>query len=159
VPKIDRVLSMILELAVKDGRIARNPADNVNLPRAVKWEHLYLTHEQVERLAIVVAEPYSQQTHAPHVDRAAANSYRIVVLFLAYTGVHWGEMAALRVGRINFLRRRASIVKSVTLVRGSRRRANPKATTDEKCRYPGSCSPSSPRMSPAKVLENSCSQA
>ena len=118
VRKIHRVLSMILMLAVKDGRIARNPADSINLPRAVRGEHLYLTHEQVERLATAVADPYSQGARTRHADRAAAKSFRLVVLFLAYTGVRWGEMAALRVGRINFLRRRASIVESVTLVRG-----------------------------------------
>lgn len=118
VRKIHRVLSMVLGLAVKDGRIARNPADGINLPRAVLPEHLYLTHEQVERLAAAVAEPYGEGSRAPYVDRAAARSYRLVVLFLAYTGVRWGEMAALRVRRINFLRRRASIVESVTLVKG-----------------------------------------
>src|SRR5205823_3590330 len=34
------------------------------------------------------------------------------------TGVRWGEMAALRVKRINFLRRRATIAESVTIVCG-----------------------------------------
>ncbi len=38
------------------------------------------------------------------------------MLFLAYTGVRFGEMAALRVRRIDFLRRRAMIAESVTLV-------------------------------------------
>jgi integrase len=41
------------------------------------------------------------------------------VLFLAYTGVRWGELAALRVGRIDFLRRRALIAESVTVVRAA----------------------------------------
>lgn len=39
------------------------------------------------------------------------------MLFLAYTGVRFGELAALRVGRLDFLRRRAVIAESVTLVR------------------------------------------
>jgi integrase len=35
--------------------------------------------------------------------------------FLSYTGLRWGEMAALRVGRLDLMRRRAEIVESVTL--------------------------------------------
>ena len=41
-----------------------------------------------------------------------------MVLFLAYTGLRWGEMAALKVGRIHFLRRRVLVAESVTPVRG-----------------------------------------
>jgi integrase len=37
-------------------------------------------------------------------------------MFLAQTGVRFGEVAALRVRRIDFLRRRATIAESVTLV-------------------------------------------
>jgi integrase len=49
---------------------------------------------------------------------ACGPEYRLAVLFLAYTGVQFGEMAALRVGRLDFLRRRALIAESVTLVKG-----------------------------------------
>jgi integrase len=44
--------------------------------------------------------------------------YRLLVLFLAYTGLRWGEMAALRVGRVDFLRRRVLVSESVTPVKG-----------------------------------------
>ena len=103
---------------VKDGRLARNPADSINLPRVSPAERLYLTHAQVEQLSDTVSQPYRAGSRAPWVDREAARSYRLVVLFLAYTGVRWGEMAALRVRRIDFLRRRATIAESVTLVKG-----------------------------------------
>ena len=53
-------------------------------------------------------------------------SARLIVLFLAYTGVRWGELAALRVGRIDFLRRRALIAESVTVVRGAHVWGTPK---------------------------------
>ena len=46
------------------------------------------------------------------------DGYRLVVLFLAYTGLRWGEMAALRVGRVDFLRRRVLVAESVTPVKG-----------------------------------------
>ena len=38
--------------------------------------------------------------------------------FLAYTGLRWGEVAALNVGRIDFLRGRVLVAKSVTPVGG-----------------------------------------
>jgi integrase len=81
--------------------LAVNPAAGVSLPRVRQAEKRYLTHEQVAELA-----------------EAVGPTYRLVVQFLAYTGLRWGEMAALRVHRIDFLRRRALIAESVTPVNG-----------------------------------------
>lgn len=100
VQKAHRVLSLILAAAVRDGRLSRNPAADISLPRVIKREHLYLTHEQVATLADLCGE------------------YRLAVLFLAYTGVRFGELAALRVGRLDLMRRRATIAESVTEVGG-----------------------------------------
>jgi integrase len=114
VRKTFRVFSMIMALAVKDGRLVRNPADGVNLPRVVKFERRYLTVEQVEQLAdACAAAPVSK-----HARRDEREAYRLIVLFLAYTGLRFGEMAALRVRRLDFLRRRVVIAESVTLVPG-----------------------------------------
>lgn len=115
VRKTHRVLSLILALAVKDGRLARNPAADVNLPRVTATEQRYLTHEQVHALAHAAAAPETVSKHGRPNERYIAQ-YRLIVLFLAYTGVRFGEMAALRVRRIDFLRRRAVIAESVTLV-------------------------------------------
>ena len=52
------------------------------------------------------------------LDTRTNETYRLVVLFLAYTGVRFGEMAALRVGRIDLRRNRAVIAESVTPVQG-----------------------------------------
>jgi integrase len=101
VRKTHRVLSMALAYAVKDGRLAVNPAAGVSLPRVQQAERRFLTHQQVAELA-----------------DACGSEYRLPVLFLAYTGVRWGEMAALRVRRVDFLRRRVLIAESVTPVRG-----------------------------------------
>ena len=46
-----RVLSLILDAAVQDGRIGRNPAHGAKLPRPVRTEPMYLTPEQVGDLA------------------------------------------------------------------------------------------------------------
>lgn len=108
VRKVHRVMSLILALAVKDGRLVRNVAAGVSLPRVVTGERRYLTHEQTHALS------------------AACGPHRLVVLFLAYTGVRFGEMAALRVGRVDFLRRRALNAESVTLVNGVQTWGTPK---------------------------------
>jgi integrase len=125
VRKVHRVLSLILASAVKDGRLVRNPAVGVNLPRVVKAEQRYLTHEQVAALADACVTPSELSKHRRWDERENAPA-RLIVLFLAYTGVRWGELAALRVSRIDFLRRRALIAESVTIVRGAQVWGTPK---------------------------------
>lgn len=98
--KVHRVLSLVLAAAVKDDRLVRNPAAGVSLPRVQTAERMYLRHHEVHELAVVCGQ------------------YRLVVLFLAYTGTRFGEMAALRVHSLDLMRRRAVIADSVTLVRG-----------------------------------------
>lgn len=95
-----RVFSLLLALAVRDGRITRNPGEGVRLPRVQKSEKRFLTHEQVAALA------------------DAAGEYRLVVLILSYCGLRYGELAALRVGRVDLMRRRLDVAESVTEVGG-----------------------------------------
>jgi integrase len=117
VHKIHRVLSLVLDMAVKDGRLARNVARGVHLPRAHRHEHRYLTHDQVEDLAQATGYPADPSKHSG-LDTRTNETYRLVVLFLAYTGVRFGEMAALRVRRLDLRRHRAVIAESVTPVQG-----------------------------------------
>src|SRR5690242_1191502 len=42
----------------------------------------------------------------------------MVVLLLAYCGLRWGELAALRVGRVDLMRRRVTVAEALTEVRG-----------------------------------------
>src|SRR3954451_24088358 len=106
VRKIHRVLSQVLGSAVKDGRLVRNVAEGIALPRVRSKERRYLTHEQVSDLAAACAAvPVSKYASTTEADRGA---YRLLVLFLAYTGLRWGELAGLRVGRLDLMRRRAS---------------------------------------------------
>jgi len=100
VRQIHRVFSLLLSLAVRDGRIPRNPADRVPLPRVTRGEPRFLTRDEVERLA----------------DAAGADSDS--VRLLAYTGLRFGEMAGIRVRRVDFLRRRLTIAEAVTEVAG-----------------------------------------
>lgn len=90
------VLRQVLGAAVEDNRIARNPCDGVKLPKRKHSDRGYLSHEQVVALA-------------SSVERQSE-----VVRFLAYTGLRWGEMAALRVQDFDMLRRRVNVSRSVT---------------------------------------------
>lgn len=96
-----RVLALVLHDAVRAKRIPTNVAEGVALPRVTRTEPRFLTAAEVALLA------------------DAAGQYRPLVLFLAYTGVRFGEAAALRVGRVDLLRRRATIAESVTEVNGT----------------------------------------
>jgi hypothetical protein len=51
-----RVLTRVLTLGVRDGRIPRNPAVGVPLPRVRRAEPRFLTREHVERLAEAAGE-------------------------------------------------------------------------------------------------------
>jgi len=95
VRKTFRVLSLVFALAAKDARLARNPCTGVKLPRPAPASRRYLTHAQVAQLAEATSER-ELGTRAPKVERHAAKSYRLVVLVLAYCGLRWGELAALR---------------------------------------------------------------
>ena len=117
VRKIHRVLSLVLDMAIRDGRLNRNVATKVNLPRPVKHEKRYLTHAQVDDLAHACGYPADVSKHRA-LDERSNEMYRLVVLFLAYTGVRFGEMAALRVRRLDLAKRRAVIAESVTPVQG-----------------------------------------
>jgi integrase len=86
------VLSGILADAVKAKRLAVNPAKGVeNLPRKTAKRHVYLSADDVDRLANESGE------------------HQALVLTLAFCGLRWGEAIALRVRDVEFLRRRLSV--------------------------------------------------
>jgi integrase len=96
------VLSGILSDAVKAKRLAVNPTRGVeNLPRQPAKRHVYLSADDVARLA------------------EQSGEHRALVLLLAYCGLRWSEAIALRVGDVEFLRRRLSVsVSAVELGAG-----------------------------------------
>lgn len=93
------VLAAILDGAVRDRRLQSNPAREVKTPRKVRKPRAYLTHQQVERLAI-------------------ASLYPDVVRFLAYTGLRWGEATGLTVADVDVSRRRLNISSNAVIVNG-----------------------------------------
>ena len=97
-------------MAVKDGRLSRNVATGVNLPRIGRHEHRYLTHDQVDDLATATRLPARPRASTAASTPAPTRPTDSSSLFLAYTGVRFGEMAALRVARLDLHRSRAVIV-------------------------------------------------
>jgi integrase len=87
------VLAGVLDDAIADGRITKNPARGLDprrreKPTKPKRKHVYLGHDAVGRLA------------------DESGDHRTMVLVLAYTGIRWGEAVALRVRHVDEVRRR-----------------------------------------------------
>lgn len=94
--KIINVVSQALDAAVKDRRIASNPADGIRFPKTAPRAKIYLDATQVEQLAAVVD------------DRE-----RVIIFTLAYTGLRWGELAGLRVRDLDPVRRRLNVEQTI----------------------------------------------
>lgn len=90
-----------LAAAVLEGRLTRNPAAGIRLPRVPAGEPRPLTHEEVWRLA----------------DQMTGRD-RVLLLVLAYGGLRWGEAAALRVGDVSDDGRRLRVSEAVSDVGG-----------------------------------------
>ena len=96
-----RVFSQAMAAAVRDNRIAKNPAADVKLPRIDPTEKVFLDHEQVEALA------------------QACGSYGTFIRFLAYTGLRWGEATAVRVRRLDSMRGRLEVAEAASEFSGA----------------------------------------
>ncbi|MEJ1087004.1 tyrosine-type recombinase/integrase [Microbacterium sp. Mu-80] len=92
------ILSGILDVAVDNRRLPRNPAAKTKTPRKTPKPRVYLTHEQLHALA-------------------AASTHPELVLFLGYTGLRWGEATGLKVKHVDLFRRRATIAENAVFVR------------------------------------------
>jgi integrase len=101
IDKAARTLRACLNEAVKDGRIEVNPATRIETPDMDDREAFFLTAGQVDAIAQEV----------PDRDRA-------LVYALAYTGMRIGEATALRVGDVDFLRKRIKIERNAPEVAG-----------------------------------------
>jgi integrase len=96
------VLAGILDMAVNDGRIKRNPARNIkNRPSKPKKKagRSYLTFQQLELLARCSSRP-------------------TLVRILGLTGLRWGEATALRIRDVDQMRRRLHAEENAVTVNG-----------------------------------------
>ena len=95
------VLYAVLEAAIQAGALVRNPAAGVRPPRSHSREMHFLSAAEVERLAEAIVPPYG-----------------VLVRFAAYTGLRAGEIAALRVKRLDLLRGTVRVVEAASEVGG-----------------------------------------
>lgn len=96
-----RLLNRLLNAAVLEGRIVRNPAKGVRVPALEPKEMRFLSVEEVEQLV-----------------EATPDRWRAFVLMLAWGGFRIGELAALRADRIDWLRRQTRVEEQLVEVSG-----------------------------------------
>jgi integrase len=99
--KAHQVLAQVLDAAVDGGRLARNVAAGVKLPKVQRREMGFLDAVQVEALA-----------------EAIDRRYPTLVRFAAYTGLRPCELVALRVGRLDLLRGTVRVAEAAPEVAG-----------------------------------------
>lgn len=112
------VLRHILEYAVDRNYLHANPAQKIKTPRSTTNRHIYLTVAQVEQLA-------NNATYLPDVIRV-----------LAYTGLRWGELAALEVADVDTTKRALYISKSTSETRGKLYSGSTKTSEARTVHYP-----------------------
>lgn len=88
IAKAYQIVSRALRVAVTDGIITRSPCREVKLPKIETPEQRFLSPGEVEELADTIE-----------------SRYRAFVLTGAYTGLRFGELAALRTNDFDPLRR------------------------------------------------------
>jgi integrase len=97
-----RTLHKILRFAENDGLIARSPCIAIDLPKESSHEEMrFLDAAEVTRLADAI-EP----------------RYRALIYTAAYSGMRWGELAALKLERLNLLRGTVDVAESQAEVNG-----------------------------------------
>ncbi len=117
VRRAHEVLAGILDVAVRDRRIARNVARGVKLPRKTGKARAYLSHAQVVTLAAEAKHPE-------------------LIVFLAYTGLRWGEATGLRVKHVDVVRRRVNVEENAVEVGSIIEIGTPKTHEKRQVRYP-----------------------
>lgn len=110
-----RVLSLVLDHAVRLRKLVTNEARGVRLPRARPSQHRYLTVDQVHDLA-----------------EAMPAGGGDVVLAMAYLGLRFSEVAALTAGDVDLAARRVHVTRRVTEVGGHLDVSRPKSRASER---------------------------
>ena len=91
--------------------ILSNPAADVELPQDAETDdRVFLSHQQVADIAEAAAQ----------VDVKNPMVSKLLILFLAYTGLRANEALALRIGDLDFTRMRISVTKTITADRQGR---------------------------------------
>jgi integrase len=99
--KAYRLLSRILATAIESGYLARNPCTIRGAATEPAPEMRFAAVAEVAALADAIPP-----------------RFRALVLVAAYTGLRWGELAGLRVKRVDLLHRQITVAEQLLEVRG-----------------------------------------
>lgn len=115
------VLHAVFNMAVDGSMVTRNPVGAVKTPPVITPPRRYLTAEQVGKLADAMESPYD-----------------LLVLVLAYTGIRFGEAAALRGSHCDIEGSRLQISESLAEVAGQLHFGSTKTHRQRVVALPGS---------------------
>lgn len=151
------VTRMILDLAVRDGRMPRNLCDGVQLPRARRATQRFLTRDEIARLVSAAdhlaterdrAQRAGKRVDSVEIDQdddgrnvipaAELSVDGLMMRTLAMTGIRWGELAGLRVECVDLDKRRLRISASVSEVGGKLEWSDTKNHTARSVAFPKS---------------------
>jgi integrase len=94
--------SRVMKQAVVDGLIARTPCFGISLPQDETQRDMhFLQPPQIEKLA-----------------EAVPKRYRALIFTAAYTGLRWGELAALKVRNLDLVKGTIRVTEAVAEVNG-----------------------------------------
>jgi integrase len=115
VRKCYQLIAGALDAAVNDGLIPRSPARDVGLPKTERPAIHFLTADQINTLADAIDQ-----------------RYRVLVLAAGYSGLRAGELAALKVDRLDLLRRRLRVVDTLVDIGGHLETHPPKTNASQR---------------------------
>jgi integrase len=138
-----RVLRLVLGAAVEGGSLKSNPCDGVTIPRGASSEMVFLDLGQVRKLADAIATPPRPTRHAAREHP----EFGLLVRFAALTGLRAGEIAALRVGRLDVPGRRVEVAEAASEPHGELVYGPTKTYERRTCRSPARSRLSSPSIS------------
>lgn len=98
------VLRAVLAMAANHDLIARTPCRGINLPAVKKIKRQLPTTDQVAELAAAIGPDYGA-----------------MVWIGAMLGLRWGEVAGIRVGRLDLMRRTLTVAEQITRGKGGKR--------------------------------------
>ncbi|MDP7735141.1 tyrosine-type recombinase/integrase [Mycobacterium paragordonae] len=110
VRQVYTVLRQALDVAVRDGLLADNPASKVKRPTVARQEAIYLTAADVARL----------------LDAAKTLRYCVAVVLMAATGLRRGEAAGLRWSDVDLDKGELRVRKTLSRVDGTLVLSEPK---------------------------------
>jgi len=106
-----QIVAKMLAAAVDDGRLARNSATGLTLPRADREEMRFLAPPEVDELAATIAP-----------------RHRALVYLGAYGGLRLGELLALRRDRVDLLHARVEVLSTLVEISGALHENPPKTS-------------------------------